>query len=541
MQMKNMLPMSSIIRVTFCFYFCLLLNAQTPLLAQSKDQMELGFNLGPALFFGDGVQGIKNAIKTPSWVPGVSFLKPIGAFGLKAQFQLLSLRDTIYDVKSKGWSLGIMGSKGFVFGDKKPIQFFVETGLFLNSGKAQFKYYNDSELTKEKFTAIGIPIGAGFKFPLLDSWKIGFEIQGILPTGDKYDGINQNNNDGYVTTGITIARVLSKKRKETPPDPPFVPKPVPKDLDADKDEVLLPDDKCPTLVGYKCTGGCPDTLDFDGDKEINDADPCKPCTSMGASFARVNADDFDGDGVKNIDDDAPCQKGPKCNKGKPSTDSDCDGLADSVDNCPDEKGTVELKGCPILDKDKDGILDSLDRCKDTPGFPCLDGCPDTADRDQDKEENDSDPCVPCTAEGVSFKKYSDADLDGDGIKNIDDAAPCKKGPKCNRGAPTPVTNDRDCDGIADSQDKCPEVRGSREDNDGDGIRDVEDLCPCSFAKEACGCPGGDNPKGDVDKDGIRNAIDDCLCAKIGTPQCPDEDKDGFPDAKDRFPFDRTRH
>jgi outer membrane protein OmpA-like peptidoglycan-associated protein len=102
------------------------------------------------------------------------------------------------------------------------------------------------------------------------------------------------------------------------------------------------------------------------------------------------------------------------------------------------------------------------------------------------------------------------DTDLDGIPDSDDKCPLVKGLEATAGCP-----DRDGDGVADGDDKCPDVKGSPAlkgcpDRDGDGVADDDDRCP--------------DTKG--------------LATNKGCPPAPtDRDKDGIPDAKDRCPDD----
>ena len=96
--------------------------------------------------------------------------------------------------------------------------------------------------------------------------------------------------------------------------------------------------------------------------------------------------------------------------------------------------------------------------------------------------------------------------------------------------------DRDNDGVADKDDKCPDVAGKPElngcpDADGDGITDAEDSCPDVFGlKEFNGCP-------DTDGDGIADKDDDCpeVAGKPELKGCPDADNDGIADKDDKCP------
>ncbi len=71
------------------------------------------------------------------------------------------------------------------------------------------------------------------------------------------------------------------------------------------------------------------------------------------------------------------------------------------------------------------------------------------------------------------------DADKDGVADSEDACPEVAGPAENKGCPV----DSDNDGIVDAEDKCPEVKGVAENNgcpadrDGDGVPDAEDKCP----------------------------------------------------------------
>ena len=96
--------------------------------------------------------------------------------------------------------------------------------------------------------------------------------------------------------------------------------------------------------------------------------------------------------------------------------------------------------------------------------------------------------------------------------------------------------DRDNDGVADKDDKCPDVPGKPElngcpDADGDGITDAEDSCPDVFGlKEFNGCP-------DTDNDGIADKDDECpeVAGKPELKGCPDADNDGIADKDDKCP------
>lgn len=106
----------------------------------------------------------------------------------------------------------------------------------------------------------------------------------------------------------------------------------------------------------------------------------------------------------------------------------------------------------------------------------------------------------------------------------------------------PGKKDRDGDGIADDDDKCPDIPGIAKfkgcpDTDGDGIPDAEDKCPGEAGLLSnAGCPYGDK-----DKDGILDKDDKCpdVFGVKENKGCPlvaaDTDKDGVPDAEDKCP------
>ena len=121
------------------------------------------------------------------------------------------------------------------------------------------------------------------------------------------------------------------------------------------------------------------------------------------------------------------------------------------------------------------------------------------------------------------------------------------------GAPPPPPPDRDRDGVLDSADACPDVKGVKTDDattngcppdrDQDGIVDAADACPDvkgvkSDDPKANGCPP------DRDQDGILDADDACPdakgvtsseAAKHGCPVDPDRDKDGIANEADACP------
>lgn len=92
-------------------------------------------------------------------------------------------------------------------------------------------------------------------------------------------------------------------------------------------------------------------------------------------------------------------------------------------------------------------------------------------------------------DGVSVNMHPEDDRDHDGIADKDDRCPDVAGLAALEGCP-----DSDGDGIADAMDACPDKAGSAEmhgcpDSDGDGIADNLDRCPTVKGVAAMnGCP-----------------------------------------------------
>ncbi len=107
--------------------------------------------------------------------------------------------------------------------------------------------------------------------------------------------------------------------------------------------------------------------------------------------------------------------------------------------------------------------------------------------------------------------------------------------------PVPVVEapkDRDNDGIADVNDKCPDVAGVAAlqgcpDKDGDGITDADDKCADEKGlAKYMGCPIPD-----TDKDGVNDELDKCMSvagvARYQGCPIPDADNDGVNDEEDK--------
>ncbi len=95
---------------------------------------------------------------------------------------------------------------------------------------------------------------------------------------------------------------------------------------------------------------------------------------------------------------------------------------------------------------------------------------------------------------ASASQSAAPDRDGDGIADSEDLCPDAPGPRENHGCP--VFTDKDGDGVADDIDRCPDEKGPAEnfgcpwpDRDADGVPDKDDKCPEEpGAKDNQGCP-----------------------------------------------------
>lgn len=122
-------------------------------------------------------------------------------------------------------------------------------------------------------------------------------------------------------------------------------------------------------------------------------------------------------------------------------------------------------------------------------------------------ESISSPKTPRPPVTVPFPVVERKDRDDDGVVDSTDACPDVKGPAHLNGCP-----DGDGDGIADKDDKCPDVKGLSRyngcpipDTDGDGVNDELDKCPSVAGVDRYnGCPIPD-----TDKDGVHDEEDKC--------------------------------
>ena len=156
--------------------------------------------------------------------------------------------------------------------------------------------------------------------------------------------------------------------------------------------------------------------------------------------------------------------------------------------------------------------------------------PYISDRDRDGIADTEDACP-----DIKGKKETGGcpDTDGDGVADNLDNCPEEKGLNANGGCP-----DTDGDGIPDKSDQCPDMKGSLvtggcSDKDKDGVTDSKDACPDTYgAIKLGGCP-------DSDGDGIKDADDKCPneAGTVANAGCPkkDRDADGVLDDDDKCP------
>jgi hypothetical protein len=283
-----------------------------------------------------------------------------------------------------------------------------------------------------------------------------------------------------------------------------------------------------------CGGGC--TADVDGDGICDDADPCVGtpdacgvcngpgeieecgCAGIPAGDCDCNGNqldalgicggnctaDVDGDGVCDVDEVPGCTNPFACNYAPNATDDDGTCLMeDAIGDCGGDC-TADADGDGLCD-DADPCLGSLDVCGvcNGPGtiFDC--GCAGIPDGDCDCNGNQLDALGVCGGDCA-------ADLDGDGVCDVDEVFGCVDPSACNYD-PDATEQGGACfyeDAIGVCGGTCPG------DADGDGLCDTEDTC-----------------FGDLDACGVCNgpgAIYSCGCDDILPGAC---DCDGnMPDA-----------
>ncbi|MGF7138762.1 thrombospondin type 3 repeat-containing protein [Roseimarinus sediminis] len=217
--------------------------------------------------------------------------------------------------------------------------------------------------------------------------------------------------------------------------------------------------------------------------------------NIGLSFALGSFKDSDRDGVGDKQDLCPdTPANVEVDVSGCPLDGDGDGIPDFQDQCPDEAGGTATKGCP--DRDNDGLADQNDRCPDEAGPKSNGGCP-LAEKQHEEAAAPANQALPAGGVNIFFvypgegqgapQIYSIApgqsmafDSDGDGIANNIDRCPdepgpvdhfgCPEAPSVNQATGSAVVNplalspgcpsDRDCDGISDAFDECPDEPGA---------------------------------------------------------------------------------
>ncbi len=175
-----------------------------------------------------------------------------------------------------------------------------------------------------------------------------------------------------------------------------------------------------------------------------------------------------------------------------------------------------LAACDIgpgnADLDADGVPNLEDNCPEISNADQLDGDGDFVGDACDNCDVDANP-MQLDSDGDSLGDACDIDGDGDGIDNTIDNCP---------ELANPGQQDADADGFGDACDPCT-------DRDGDGLGDPP-------TPGACGLdPFPDDPENDADGDGIGVLDDNCPLA--ANPDQADEDLDGIGDACDYCPLD----
>ncbi len=331
-------------------------------------------------------------------------------------------------------------------------------------------------------------------------------------------------------------------------------------------------DACPSASGNSTQGnrlGCPDQdgdgwddaidalpalptqwLDQDGDGYGDNASGLQPDACPGESGTstvdRYGCVDDDGDGYSNLSDAFP-------NDPTRWGDTDGDGFDDAEDACPLTYGNSSADRLGCLDTDGDGVSNPTPAGENVSAWNMSDGADafpldatQTADQDDDGYGDNpsgmnADAC-PTTPGSSSVDRFGCEDGDGDGTSDENDAFATEAS----------QWSDLDGDGYGDNPngsepDACPNTAGTStlggygcSDGDGDGASDALDLWPSDATQwfDIDGDGYGDEPTG-TDGDACPNEAG--TSTKGGTTGCPDNDGDGWANAEDAFPEQRTQH
>ncbi|MBM4291987.1 MAG: hypothetical protein FJ138_11525, partial [Deltaproteobacteria bacterium] len=310
-------------------------------------------------------------------------------------------------------------------------------------------------------------------------------------------------------------------------------------------------------------GVCDDGDDDDDNDGVPDAEDVAPtdplrCRDLDADRCDDCAVEGEGGAPNPANDGADLDADGLCDAGDPDVDGDT--IPNVADNCPRTPNSNQLNtdGDPQgdacdPDDDNDNVLDADDLnptnarvCRDADLDTC-DDCSETGVVNARRDGPDLDNDGKCDA--------GDADLDGDGVLNVDepgterdrarcgdrDADSCDD---CSAGAGVQVSNDGadlDRDGLCDAGDP---------DDDADGVPDAADNCPRLANPTQLDLDGdgvGDLCDPDLDGDGALNAADNCPSLAnadqlnadrdaLGDACDPDDDNDGVADEADNCPL-----
>ncbi len=236
--------------------------------------------------------------------------------------------------------------------------------------------------------------------------------------------------------------------------------------------------------------------DKDGDGIKDDVDNCPLKSNSGQwdkdkdGIGNECDSDIDGDGFTNAEEEAAGTAAWNANS-RPSTagDTDSDGILDAQDNCLNTPNPGQW------DKDRDGLGNECDDDVDGDGFTNAQEkaagtmvwnansypLDNASDQDGDGVADDYDNCPELANSGQwdrdqdGLGNECDDDIDGDGFTNAQEDAAGTQAWDKNSFPDTQVSNDKDNDGVADSNDNCPLISNANQlDSDQDNIGDACD-------------------------------------------------------------------